>query len=80
MSTITRTPTLERAALDARQAAALLGISTRHLHALVSRGELPRPVHFGKSARWDRAALESWLRDLHAAANPEDGYAAAKRQ
>jgi excisionase family DNA binding protein len=69
----THTPERERAALNVREAAALLGISTRHLHALVSAGRLPKPVKLGKSARWNREALEAWLRDAHERANVKGG-------
>jgi excisionase family DNA binding protein len=47
--------------LSARNAAALLGISQRHLHAMVASGRLPKPIKLGRSARWSRAALLDWI-------------------
>jgi len=47
----------------------MLGISVRHLHAMVAVGRLPRPVKIGKSARWQREAIERWLADEHQRAN-----------
>ncbi len=47
--------------LSAKKAAALLGISQRHLWSLNSRGRLPAPVRLGRSVRWNRAELVEWL-------------------
>ena len=48
--------------LTAKQVAELLGISERHLHKLNSSGRLPRPVRLGRSVRWCREELASWVR------------------
>ncbi|MDD4889885.1 MAG: helix-turn-helix domain-containing protein [Phycisphaerae bacterium] len=48
-------------ALSDVQAAALLGISRGHLWTLNSSGRLPAPVKLGRSVRWIRSELESWL-------------------
>lgn len=53
--------TTEQLALTARQAAKLLGISTRHLWALNSSGRLPAPIRLGRSVRWRRDELQAWL-------------------
>ena len=49
------------ALLRSNEAAALLGISPRHLHALRTRGEIPPPILLGASVRWSRSTLMAWL-------------------
>jgi predicted DNA-binding transcriptional regulator AlpA len=44
--------------LDARGAAALLGLSRSSFFRLVASGKLPKPIRFGEQLRrWRRAAL-----------------------
>lgn len=47
--------------LDARAAAALLGISRAHFFKLYSSDRTPRPVRLGRSVRWRREELVAWL-------------------
>ncbi len=48
--------------LSAAAAAALIGVSRAHLYALHSSGRLgPLPIQLGKSSRWRRDELESWV-------------------
>ncbi len=44
--------------LTAAECAARYNISERHFKRLVSRGELPKPLKFGRNARWSVKALE----------------------
>ena len=46
--------------LDARRAAALLGIGVSTLYKLHSSGRVPAPVRLGASVRWRRAELVAW--------------------
>jgi excisionase family DNA binding protein len=50
-----------RAAVPARDAAAILGISERHLWALASSGRLPSPIRLGRAVRWDQDELRKWV-------------------
>jgi predicted DNA-binding transcriptional regulator AlpA len=67
---------LERAAIPAREAAALLGISERHLWTLDATGRVPRPVRLGRAVRWSSAELRDWL----AAGGPDREAWEARRQ
>ena len=77
METKTNIKTSEHTAigLPAREAAALLGISPRHLWALNASARLPMPVRLGRSVRWIRAELEAWL---EAGAPARDRWEATK--
>lgn len=61
MSTQLQTSELSGLAIDAAEVAKLLNVSLRHVNALNASGRLPRPIHLGRSVRWPRAELESWL-------------------
>ena len=47
--------------LNASEVAAALGVSQRSVWRLSATGEIPPPVRIGRSVRWRRAAIESWL-------------------
>lgn len=51
------------AMLNAPQFAELLGVSTRHVRRLVDAGKCPQPVRLGRSCRWPRHTVESWIAD-----------------
>ena len=51
----------DSAVLTANAAAALLGISERHVWSLHASGRLPRPIRLGRSVRWRRGELLEWL-------------------
>lgn len=51
----------EPLAVDAAEAARLLGISLRHLRGLDASGRLPRPIRLGRAVRWSVAELREWL-------------------
>ncbi|MDA8120923.1 MAG: excisionase family DNA-binding protein [Gammaproteobacteria bacterium] len=58
--------------LSIREVAALMGISVRHVDAMVAQGKLPQPVRLGASRRWTFSALREWTREAQAnAARPD---------
>lgn len=46
---------------NAKQTAAALGISERHLWKLAGSGRAPRPVRLGKSTRWKVSEIEQFV-------------------
>jgi excisionase family DNA binding protein len=61
-------PYVEPLLLTAREAAALLAVSEKTLwNHTAPRGNCIPAVRFGKSLRYSRAALESWIADQAAA-------------
>ena len=46
--------------LTARDVAALLNVSPRHVWKLLSSGKLPDPVRLGRSVRWRADELKAW--------------------
>lgn len=60
MSTIVQHPPAVEL-LDALAAAALLGISTRHLYRMSDSGDCPPPRRLGRSVRWSRSELLAWI-------------------
>lgn len=49
------------------EVATQLGICPRHVHRLVSAGQLPRPVKIGKAARFPASDIEEYMERLKAA-------------
>jgi len=47
--------------LSAAQLAKELSISTRTISRLASSGKLPKPIAIGRSVRWRRDDIVSWL-------------------
>lgn len=47
-------------AVDAEDAAALFGVSTRHFRRLVSCERAPRPIQLGAATRWRVDDLRAW--------------------
>jgi len=47
--------------VPAPEVAKLLGISVRHVWALLAQGRIPRPVRLGRSVRWNLDELRNWL-------------------
>jgi excisionase family DNA binding protein len=47
--------------LDAKQAAAMLGIGRTHLYALHSSGRLPLPLRLGRRTLWRADELKNWV-------------------
>jgi len=41
--------------------AELLGIGVRTVWAKASSGEIPKPIHVGRLAKWRRKDIEAWL-------------------
>ena len=58
--------------VDVRETARLLGISDRSVWRMSQRGDLPQPIHLGRSARWRVADLLSYIHN-----RPRPGAAAA---
>ena len=50
-----------RLAVPVGEVAKILGISVRHVWALLAQGRLPRPVRLGRSVRWNLEELRDWL-------------------
>jgi predicted DNA-binding transcriptional regulator AlpA len=62
VSTSALSPTAAAAALiDKPAAAALLGVSPRHIDRLRGRRAMPPPVRLGRLVRWSRAELIDWI-------------------
>ena len=55
----TRSPAM----LDVEQFADMLGVSTRHVRRLVDAGKAPQPVRLGRTCRWPRRTVETWISD-----------------
>lgn len=53
--------TVERELLSARETAAVLGVSTRHVFRLVQLGRMPKPLRLGGLVKWRRVDLQRWL-------------------
>jgi excisionase family DNA binding protein len=49
------------ATYDARDLAALLKISTRTVWRLADEGSIPGKLRVGKSVRWSRRVIDSWI-------------------
>ncbi len=47
--------------LDAKDAAALCGVSRSHWLAMHSQGKTPSPVRMGRAVRWNRPELGDWI-------------------
>jgi hypothetical protein len=50
--------------LNNRETAKIIGVTPVHLSAMRKRGEGPKWSGSGKWVRYERAAVEGWLRDL----------------
>ncbi len=48
--------------IDVHAVAGLLGCSPRHVWRMADSGRMPRPYKIGALCRWDRAAIEEWVR------------------
>ena len=47
--------------LNVGDVAKMLRCSARTVYRLADAGSMPRPVKLGALARWNRAAIESWI-------------------
>lgn len=52
---------VEQLTFTAKELAARLGISRAHVWKLLSLGQLPSPVRFGRAVRWDKRVIDAWL-------------------
>ena len=41
-----------------------LGLSRRKLENMLSMGEMPGPVRFGRARRWSAQLIDEWMKDL----------------
>ena len=48
--------------IDVKDLAGLLKCSTRHVWRMADSGRMPRPFKIGALCRWDREAIEHWVR------------------
>ena len=49
--------------IDVIEVAASLRCSPRHVYRLSNSGLMPRPFKIGALCRWDRSAIEQWVRE-----------------
>jgi len=54
----------DRELLGANELAALLGVSSRHIWRMASRGALPGQVRLGGRTLWRRRSIMRWLDSL----------------
>ncbi len=52
----------EKLAIDSKDLAKLLGVSTRHVASMRHKQLLPSPVRLGSSVRFILEEIEAWLR------------------
>lgn len=55
--------TTEPLLVTAAEVARLLGISSRTLWRQLSAGQIPQPVRFGGTVRWNLVDLKKWITD-----------------
>jgi excisionase family DNA binding protein len=48
-------------ALSARELAARMGLSLRHIRRSDSAGWIPRPIRIGRSVRWPVDEVQAWM-------------------
>ena len=61
MSITTQPNETARMAVPATEVAAILGISVRHVWALLSQRRLPKPIRLGRAVRWNVDEIRAWL-------------------
>ncbi|MCC6427288.1 MAG: helix-turn-helix domain-containing protein [Phycisphaerales bacterium] len=61
-------PAVADAVFDIEGLGEYLKISPRTIWRKISTGEVPPPICIGRSKRWSRAAVDSWLADRAAKA------------
>jgi len=49
--------------IDAKTAAAIVGVSRRTWFRYVDNGDVPQPVRFGGSVKWRRRDIHDWIQD-----------------
>ena len=47
--------------IDVTEVATILNVSTRTVWRLVSSGDLPQPIRFGRNVRWRCSDIEAWI-------------------
>jgi excisionase family DNA binding protein len=45
-----------------RDVAAMASLSERTIHRMIENGEICRPIYFGRAVRFQRSAVERWLK------------------
>lgn len=50
--------------IDVTEVATILKVSKRTVWRLVSSGELPQPIRFGRNVRWKLEDVEAWIEGL----------------
>ncbi len=64
-------PVSERRVLDRQEAASYAGVSPGHFDKLVASGILPGPLPgYGRTRRWDRAAIDRALDEVSGITSP----------
>ena len=58
----------ERHFITAKEIAGRLNVTRQHVVTMAKRGQMPRPLRFGRCTRWDATAIDNWLSTLSAQA------------
>ncbi len=52
---------LDNQFIDMKFITQLTGLTDKWFYKLIQDGEFPRPIKFGRSSRWLKSEVESWL-------------------
>ena len=54
----------ESALMTFEQLSIHLSMGRTQIYRLISRGQMPAPIKFGKSSRWSRAQVDAWIAEI----------------
>ncbi|WP_323084321.1 AlpA family transcriptional regulator [Providencia alcalifaciens] len=57
----TDTPLLSDQLVDMKFITQLTGLTDKWFYKLIQEGEFPKPIKLGRSSRWLKSEVESWL-------------------
>ena len=61
LNTVDASADADRHLLNAKELAAKLRCSVRHVYRLSDAGRMPRPLKLGALVRWDPASIDHWI-------------------
>lgn len=71
----TLVPVLEDQFLSMAFITQLTGLTDKWFYKLIQDGKFPQPIKFGRSSRWLKSEVESWIRQkIYDSRKTEDGY------